>query len=125
MHIHHRGYIVQDAEDPSGINPGLHRIASVIDPVQEAKICLYKNQQDELIELIQPLNEKSPVWNFLQKNGSGFHHYCYSCNSDEMIDYAKNNELVKIMGPLDATMFPDKKVVFYISRSETITEFIL
>lgn len=125
MELHHIGYIVPNAEDPSEINPGLRLIGSVIDPLQEAKICLYKNQQDELIELIQPLNEKSPVWNFLKKNGMGFHHHCYSCSVEEMVNYAKTNELVKIRGPIDAALFPDKKVIFYITKSEAITEFIL
>ncbi len=125
MQIHHTGYIVKNAEDPLSVQSGLHLVASGIDPAQEAKICLYKNQQNELLELVEPLNERSPVWNFLQKNGNAFHHYCYSSTEDEMINYAKKHELIKIMGPLDTALFPGQKVVFYISKQQEITEFIL
>lgn len=124
MELHHIGYIVHDAEDLEWINPGLRLIASVIDPLQEAKICLYKNQQSKLIELIQPLNEKSPVWNFLQKNGNQFHHHCYSGTPEEVENYVNENDLVKVMGPMTAKIFAPMQVEFYIDKASNITEFI-
>ena len=85
---------------------------------------MYKNQQDELIELIQPLNEKSPVWNFLQKNGNRFHHYCYQGDRKEIEKYIANHQLTKIMGPLTAKVFDPLQVEFYIDKNSNITEFI-
>ena len=124
MQIHHAGYIVHDAEDTSLFQEKLHRIASVFDPLQEATICLYRNQHDGLIELIQPLNEKSPVWNFLQKNGSRFHHHCYQGKRNEIEKYIADNQLTKIMGPLTAKIFDPSQVEFYIDKNSNITEFI-
>ncbi len=125
MDLHHIGYIVKNADDPTSVQESLHLVASVTDPVQEAKICLYKNSQNELIELIQPLNEKSPVWNFLQKKGEGFHHTCYSASHHEMEKYVTENQLVKLMGPMSAQIFPGQQVAFFISRDRSLIEFLL
>jgi len=124
MQIHHVGYIVHDVNDTSLIQGNLHKISSVYDPIQEANICLYINQQDELIELIQPLNEKSTVWNYLKKYGNKFHHHCYSGSSLEIEKYIAENELVKIMGPVNAPVFQEQQVEFYIDKNLNITEFI-
>ena len=124
MRIHHVGYIVYDVEDTSLINGTLHKVASGFDPLQEANIALYKNEQNDLIELIQPLNEKSPVWNFLKKNGNKFHHHCYQGDRKEIEKYIADNHLVKIMGPMSAKMFDPLQVEFYIDKNSNITEFI-
>lgn len=46
-------------------------------PVQGVKVC-FVNLPNSQIELIEPLNEDSPIWNFLQKNPKGGqHHVCF------------------------------------------------
>lgn len=124
MQIHHVGYIVQDVKDTSVVQGNLHQVSAAYDPIQEAHICLYINQQNELIELIQPLNEKSPVWNFLQKFGNKLHHHCYTGSITDINNYIKENQLIKIMGPVPAPIFPEQKVEFYIDKNSNITEFI-
>lgn len=130
MQLHHTGYIVENADDSSAIEEGLHLVTSAIDSIQVAKICLYKNTKDEFIELVQPLNEKSPVWNFLQKKGSlptrgGFHHECYEASLEEIEKYTTENKLYKIMGPVPAVIFNNRMVLFYMNQKKRIIEFII
>lgn len=125
MQLHHTGYIVENAADPSLVQEGLQLIVSVADSLQEAKICLYKTSKNEFIELVQPLNEKSPVWNFLQKKGNSFHHECYEAGLEEIEKYATENKWYKIMGPVPAVAFNNRMVLFYMNDEKKIMEFIL
>ncbi len=46
-------------------------------PAQGVKVC-FVNLPNSQIELIEPLDETSPIWNFLQKNPKGGqHHVCF------------------------------------------------
>ena len=46
-------------------------------PAQGVKVC-FVNLPNSQIELIEPLNEESPIWNFIQKNPKGGqHHVCF------------------------------------------------
>jgi hypothetical protein len=124
MHIHHTGYIVSNSEDTSVLDGELNLLRSAVDPLQDAKISLYKNHQNEQIELIQPLSEKSPVWNFLQKGG-GFHHTCYAGSQLELDQYIAAHSLTKIMGPVPAVIFDSRDVLFYLNKNKEIIEFFL
>ena len=125
MQLHHIGYIVKNAEDSSSVQDELHLIASVNDSMQVAKICLYKNRENQLIELVEPLNETSPVWNFLQKNGNGFHHECYEANLEEIDKYASEHKLYKVKGPVPAVIFNNREVLFYMNQEKKMIEFII
>lgn len=125
MNLHHIGYVVTNASDQNLVNPALHLLTTVEDEIQGAKICLYKNQQNELIELIEPLDEGSPVWNFLQKHPNTVHHSCYEISDEELKKHVEENHLVKIMGPVPAEIFNNRMVVFYVTRDRELLEFIL
>ena len=46
-------------------------------PAQGVKVC-FVNLPNSQIELIEPLDEASPIWNFIQKNPKGGqHHVCF------------------------------------------------
>jgi len=46
-------------------------------PAQGVKVC-FVNLPNSQIELIEPLNDASPIWNFIQKNPKGGqHHVCF------------------------------------------------
>ncbi len=46
-------------------------------PAQGVKVC-FVNLPNSQIELIEPLSEESPIWNFVQKNPKGGqHHVCF------------------------------------------------
>lgn len=125
MNLHHIGYVVTNASDQQLVHPALHLVAEAVDDIQSAKICLYKNPQNELVELVQPLDEKSPVWNFLQKHPNTIHHYCYEISESELLKHAEENHLIKIMGPVPTVIFNNQRVVFYVTRERELVEFIL
>jgi hypothetical protein len=100
-------------------------IKAVDDPIQLAKIELLSVGNGGFIELIQPLSPLAFTWNFLQKNGEGLHHICYEgYSSDEIDNIILKGKMLKLRGPIRAVLF-ERDVIFAMTRSRTIIEFIL
>jgi hypothetical protein len=126
MKLHHTGFVVKDIDKYTKNHPLGDCIAQSIDPIQHAKLALYKNHSDVLIELIQPLNEQAFTWNSLSKNGNHFHHFCYKVNANAVADtYATEFKMIKVLGPVPAILFGGLEVVFYYSRNQQVVEFLI
>ena len=126
MKLHHIGYVVKDIAQYEKNLIFEKKIKELFDPVQNSNMALYRNFTDSLIELIQPLNEESFTYNFLQKNGSSYHHLCYEIGSEsELKDVARDQKLIMVKGPIPAILFDGRTVWFYYSRNKQIVEFVL
>jgi methylmalonyl-CoA/ethylmalonyl-CoA epimerase len=126
MKLHHTGFIVQNREKYLAHLIYQERIKEVYDPVQDAYLTLLSNFSDSFIELIQPVSEKSQTYNFLKKNGEGFHHFCYEiADQKQLDDIEASYKLIKVFGPVPAILFDNKQVVFYFNRNRQIVEFLL
>lgn len=126
MKLHHTGFVVKDIDKYAKNLPLGECVAQIVDPIQGAKLALYKNHSDVLIELIEPLNELAFTWNALSKNGSHFHHFCYAVNSFSVAEkYASDFKMIKVLGPLPAVLFGGLEVVFYYSRNQQVVEFLI
>ena len=126
MKLHHIGYVVKDIEQYEKNLLFEKKVIKLFDPVQNSKMALYSNFNESYIELIQPLNEQSFTYNFLQKNGSGYHHLCYEIKSrEELMKVAADQKLISIKGPIPAILFGNREVWFYFSRNKQIVEFVI
>ena len=71
-------------------------------PAQGVKVC-FVNLPNSQIELIEPLDEASPIWNFIQKNPKGGqHHVCF-----EVEDI---HEAVEAMQTRSATVLGEPRI---------------
>jgi len=126
MKLHHIGYVVKDIAQYEKNLIFEKKIKELFDPVQNSNMALYLNFTDSLIELIQPLNEESFTYNFLQKNGSSYHHLCYEIGSEsELKELVDSQKLIKVKGPIPAILFDGRMVWFFYSRNKQIVEFVL
>jgi hypothetical protein len=126
MKLHHIGYVVKDIAQYEKNLIFEKKIKELFDPVQNSNMALYQNFTDSLIELIQPLNAESFTYNFLQKNGSSYHHLCYEIASEaELKEVAGEQKLIMVKGPIPAILFDGRTVWFYYSRNKQIVEFVL
>jgi methylmalonyl-CoA/ethylmalonyl-CoA epimerase len=126
MQLHHSGFVVADLSKYAAQHPvgELERIVN--DPVQHARLALYRNHSNTFIEIIQPLNEQAFTWNALQKNGNHFHHFCYQVDTLEKAEtIAASFRMLKVLGPVPAILFDGKDVVFYYSRNKQVVEFLI
>lgn len=87
LKLHHYGYAVNKIN--SKIIDSFYPFILDKKPVlkfsdynQNVKVAFFKSYKNILIELIQPMNKKSPINNFLKKNKfGGFHHICFEARN--------------------------------------------
>ncbi|MEM9739475.1 MAG: methylmalonyl-CoA epimerase [Pseudomonadota bacterium] len=79
--LNHVGVAVPDIQDAIETYRSLYGAKSITEPFdmpeQGVKVC-FVNLPNSQIELIEPLDENSPIYNFIQKNPKGGqHHVCF------------------------------------------------
>lgn len=127
MRFHHTGLIVESISRFESKLIFEEKILEVLDPLQDAKLSLYKNFGDSFLELIEPLSPKAFTWNYL-KTGKAlpYHHFCYEvANKVELNQFVLKYKLIPILGPIPAKLFDDKMVMFFYTRNKMIIEFLI
>jgi len=124
MRVHHIGIIVRNIEHDADVYEklGYKKIGNVIfDENQHNKI-LFLSNNEEQIELIEPIDERSTVKNL----PTGYAHICYEVeNLDEFIDnFKKNKTGVVFTGKIIAPAINNREVMFAYLKNKTIVEFI-
>lgn len=123
--VNHVGYVVKSIEAFKKTLPPMNLIKLVEDPVQRAKIELLGLPHGSSIELIEPLDSQSFTWNFLEKHGDGIHHVCYEGYSIQEIEKIfLERRMINLRGPMPAILF-GRDVIFAMTRSKSIVEFII
>jgi methylmalonyl-CoA/ethylmalonyl-CoA epimerase len=126
MIFHHLGFVVNNIEKYESNLLFDKKIYEVIDPIQKAKLSLYKNFGTSYIELIEPLEETSFTWRTLKKNGNTFHHLCYEIDKlDKLFDLQEKQRWIEILKPVPALLFDNKLVAFYLDRNRQIIEILI
>jgi catechol 2,3-dioxygenase-like lactoylglutathione lyase family enzyme len=125
IRLHHVGYVVRDIELFAAGMPGLELDKAVDDPLQHARLALYRVGEGAFIELIQPDGPEAFTWGALARGGEGMHHLCYEGASEtEAAELMKKYKMLKVRGPMHAPLF-DRPVVFGITRQRALLEFLL
>ena len=78
--FHHIGIAVFDIDDTAQyyIDAGYQKTETVIDAIQNVKICFLTKEGMPMLELLAPVDENSPVNRTLDKMGVTPYHCCYS-----------------------------------------------
>lgn len=126
MNIHHIGVIVKNLNKSIDIfsSLGYDRHDEIIaDQYQKNYVVLMESQFSPKLELIEPMNEFSSVFNFKE----GFHHVCFEADPGEkIIEKFKAMKIGKIFTkPIIAPALDNREVVFACLQNGTFIEFIL
>ena len=115
LKVHHIGYAVsnlkQSLEMFLKIGYSLES-GPIEDEIRNVEIAFVQNN-GYLVELISPLNENSPILNYLDKIGNTPYHLCYETENIEqvIIDLCKQRYLI-VEKPLEAIAINDQRVAF-------------
>lgn len=128
MKIHHLGIAVKDIKTSSlQYKKSLGwemRTAIIFDPIQNVNIIFMGDENEILYELIEPVDETSPVYNLLKRRVS-LYHFCYEVlDIEAKIEELLRNGFLKISGPLPAVAFGGKKVAFLINQDNLTIELV-
>ncbi len=77
--FHHIGIAVKSIEKTSAVymEGGYAKSGVTFDPIQNVNICWLSKEGMPLIELLEPVDDSSPVCKTLEKNGVTPYHTCY------------------------------------------------
>ncbi len=94
---------------------------SYADPVQKVTVQFIYPSSDVAIELIAPLDEKSPVTRFLAKQGAGLHHLCYEVpDIDDACKYLRELGSIISCEPVGAVAFNGRRIAFHYWQRQII-----
>ena len=128
MRLHHLGFVVPNIDEhvarmESGF--GFRLVApSVVDPLQGVKVAFVETGTDVSIELLEPLDESSPIAQFLAKGG-GLNHLCFSVPDLEaaIVTYREQGSLL-VSEPRPAIALQGRHVAFFYSREDKLIELL-
>jgi hypothetical protein len=124
--VHHVGVIVANIERYLEDSMWKADGAVVHDPLQGARLCLagVAPGMSPAIELVQPVDERSPVWAAMQRRTT-WHHVCLLVPTTDVAD-----DLIRQHGSLPVTewkpavLFGGRPVRFAYSRNRELVEFL-
>ncbi|HEU4422006.1 MAG TPA: VOC family protein [Pilimelia sp.] len=124
--VHHFGVIVANIERYLEKSLWRSHGAIVHDPLQGARLCLVGLYPDmsPAIELVEPVDESSPLWESL-KRGTSWHHICLAApttkRADELI---REHRFLPVTDWKPAVLFDGRPVRFVYSRNRELVEFL-
>jgi len=123
--LHHVGIVVRNIESYLQQSVWAARGPAVTDPVQQARLCLCDAAAGPVaVELLEPLHERSPVWNALQRGG-GWHHLCFAVPTvaagDALVD---ERRLLPVTPWEPAVLWGGRLVRFVYSRNRELLELL-
>ena len=93
------------------------------DPIQKVKVA-FMHINNIKIELIEPITEKSPITNILDK-GQSLYHLCFRVpNIQKALETARKHDFHCIARPVPAKAFNENKVAWVFSKVYGLFELI-
>jgi methylmalonyl-CoA/ethylmalonyl-CoA epimerase len=104
---------------------GYTKHETIVDPLQNIKICFLSSPTNPMIELLAPVDEKSPVVQILAKNGTSPYHICYTVpDIKNAIKQLKRQRYVLISSAKPACALDNKEVAFLFHKDVGLIELL-
>lgn len=127
MKFHHIGVAVRDINATAAlyVAGGYQQSETIFDPNQNVNICWLTKEGMPVVELLEPVDENSPVNGILEKNGVAPYHTCYMVDDIEQSvrDLRKMRYLV-VSKPVKAVAIRGCKVCFLFNKSVGLIELV-
>lgn len=127
LKFHHIGVACEDIDTTAAQYEklGYERSEEVVDPLQNIKICFLNHDTMPCVELLAPVDEKSPVVEILAKNGTTPYHTCYKVNDLEgTIKELRAERYVVVSKPKVANAINGCRVAFLFHKDMGLIELV-
>lgn len=127
MKFHHIGVAVKDISATATVYvAGGYRQSEVIfDPEQNVNICWLTKDGMPVVELLEPVNDTSPVNKTLEKNGVTPYHTCYVVDDiDNAVKELRKMKYVIVSKPVEAVAIHCCKVCFLYNKNIGLIELV-
>lgn len=125
--FHHIGIACRDIDKTREFYLGLGYTASPVvdDPLQHVRICFLDKEGAPRLELLQPLDDQSPVARTLATAGVTPYHFCYEVrNIDEAIAALRTKRFLLVSGPVPACALDDRRIAFLYNKNNGLIELV-
>lgn len=125
--FHHIGIACFEIEKTIDFYLQMGFIASSIteDPIQDIRICFLEKEGMPKIELLEPIDEKSPTNRILQTQGVTPYHICYETEElQSAVKCLRQQGFVKISKIVPACAINNRKVVFLFKKDVGVIELL-
>ena len=125
--FHHIGIAVKDLGATASLyeQGGYKRSASIYDPIQNVNICWLTKENTPTVELLAPVDEKSPVNKTLEKVGVSPYHCCYVVdNLEEATAELRKQKYIMVSKPAEAVAFCGSRVCFLFNKNVGLIELV-
>ena len=123
----HIGIACRDIDKTREFYLGLGYTASPVvdDPLQHVRICFLDKEGAPRLELLQPLDDQSPVARTLATAGVTPYHFCYEVrNIDEAIAALRTKRFLLVSGPVPACALGDRRIAFLYNKNNGLIELV-
>lgn len=127
--FHHFGVALKSFEKAVNFYSNLQYSISepIIDELQNVELVMCNSSFFPSVELVRPINEKSPINNYLKLNNEGIYHTCYEVlKSDfDLSNIFGNINYRCVSNPKPAILFNNRSVAFYYINGVGLVEILM
>jgi len=125
--FHHVGIATESIEKTAVlfVEAGYKMTDVIFDPKQNVNISFLEKDGSPLLELVEPVDEKSPVRNILNKVGVSAYHFCYEVeNLDDSIAQLRQKKYMLLVKPVEAVAFNGRRICFLYNKDAGLIELL-
>ena len=127
MKFHHIGVAVKDISATAAVyvTGGYKQSDTIFDPIQNVNICWLTKENMPVVELLEPVDETSPVNKILEKNGVTPYHTCYIVDEIELaMKELRKLKYTVVSKPAEAVAIHGCKVCFLFNKNVGLIELV-
>lgn len=127
MKFHHIGIAVKDVSATAAVyvSGGYKCSETIFDPEQNVNICWLEKDGMPVFELLEPVDETSPVVKILEKSGVSPYHVCYVVEDiDLAIQDLRKMKYVVVRKPVEAVAIHGSRVCFLFNKDVGLVELV-
>lgn len=127
LRFHHIGVACRDIDEtkPFYLGIGYEASETIVDPIQNIKICFLSKPSIPLIELLAPVDEKSPINRTLDASGVTPYHICYEVDDiNAAIKELREQRFVRVSKPQPACAIGNRQVCFLYKKEVGLIELV-
>ena len=125
--FHHIGIACRDIVKSQAFYTAMGYQASPVvdDPLQHVRICFLDKEGAPRLELLEPLDDQSPVARTLSTVGVSPYHLCYEVEDiDAAITALRGQRFLLVKEPLPACAMDGKRVAFLFQKNTGLIELV-
>ena len=127
LKLDHIGYAVSDIEKTAShyVDAGWELSEVYEERVQNARIAFLRREGFPTIELVSPLEGKSPVDNILKQVGCSTYHVCYVVEDiDQAVEDLYEEDFKPLFFPVESVAMENRKICYLYNMQVGLIELV-